>query len=106
LLLALAMPRALAILFASAVIILAPTSRVGAHVHGASSDERAGMCDAFDGISFTFCVAFCEARECDLHAADDARCAILRHGFARATGGSSPPCTAGTVASTPALPAP
>jgi hypothetical protein len=97
------MPRALAILLASAVFILAPLSRVGADVSGVPNDNRAGMCDAFDGFSFTFCVAFCEARECDLHILGDERCAALQHGFARATGGLSPPCMVGTVASMPAL---
>lgn len=60
-------------------------------------DDRAGMCDAFEGLAFTFCVAVCEARDCDVLAMDDARCAILRRGFGRAAGGAQPPCLEGTA---------
>jgi hypothetical protein len=60
---------------------------------------RAGMCRGFDGLAFTFCVALCEARACDLRPSEDARCAILRRGFARVTGGSTPPCAAEASAS-------
>ena len=50
------------------------------------------MCDPFEGLAFTFCVALCEARACDLLDGDDARCALLRDGFATASGGVAPPC--------------
>ena len=55
-------------------------------------DTRAGMCDAFDGLAFTFCVALCEARECDLLDADDHTCTLLRRGFARTADGAAAPC--------------
>ncbi len=64
------------------------------------ADLRAGMCDGFDGLAFTFCVALCEARGCDLLPEDDDRCAILRRGFARVSGGATAPCLDGTVAQT------
>jgi hypothetical protein len=57
-----------------------------------TGDARAGMCDAFDGLAFTFCVALCEARECDLLGADDNRCMLLRRGFARTSDGGAAPC--------------
>ena len=60
---------------------------------GPGTDEtRASMCDQFSGVAFGFCVALCEARECDLQPADDQRCAVLRRGFDRVTGGIQPPC--------------
>ena len=87
------MRRALAILFASAFLVL---PLVPPHAQEIlPDDDRAGMCDAFEGLSFTFCVALCEARECDLLAADDARCALLRRGFERAAAGAILPCTFG-----------
>jgi hypothetical protein len=59
------------------------------------TDElRAGMCDGYDGLPFVFCVALCEARECDRQAPNDDRCVVLARGFARVTGGTPPPCTA------------
>ena len=91
------MRHALAIAFASA-LVFAVASPVPAQllVDGSepaeSLDARAGMCDAFDGLAFTFCVALCEARACDLLDVDDARCALLRDGFATASGGTAPPC--------------
>ena len=61
----------------------------------AGTDEsRAGQCEALDGLPFVFCVAFCEARQCDSQAPDDPRCRILAEGFARVTGGDVPPCGA------------
>jgi hypothetical protein len=56
--------------------------------------DRAGMCRGFDGLAFTFCVALCEARACDLRGADDPRCLVLQRGFARVTGGRASPCEA------------
>lgn len=57
--------------------------------------NRNGVCDGFDGLAFAFCVAMCEARECDQRSPYDKRCATLRHGFERVTGGQSAPCEAG-----------
>jgi hypothetical protein len=57
-----------------------------------TDDTRAGLCDAFAGAAFTLCVAFCEARECDRQPSGDERCALLRRGFSRVTGGVTPPC--------------
>lgn len=61
-----------------------------------AADDRTGMCEAFDGVAFTFCVAICEARICDARAPDDQRCALLARGFARVTGGDTAPCTSTT----------
>ena len=99
-----AMSRALAIVSASAILTLALLSRVSADAGSVVDDERAGMCAAFDGVSFAFCVALCEARECDLRAVADERCVILRRGFARATGGVPPPCMPGAIAPARTLP--
>jgi hypothetical protein len=104
---AIAMRRALAIAFASAFLVCGVAPDVRALPDSATSeppepsDERAGMCDAFDGLAFTFCVALCEARECDLLDAADARCALLRNGFATVSGGGAPPCTAAAGSPTP-----
>jgi hypothetical protein len=57
-----------------------------------TDDSRAGMCEDFSGLAFGFCVALCEARECDLQSPGDERCAVLRRGFERVTGGHQPPC--------------
>lgn len=75
---------------AVAFVVIA-LATVGAAARG-DGDERAGMCDAFDGVAFTFCVAVCEARECDLATPGDERCATMLRGFARVTGGATPPC--------------
>jgi len=95
---AIAMRRALAIAFASTVLLCrsapaASTVAIPADEPAESLEERAGMCDAYDGLAFTFCVALCEARACDLLDTDDVRCALLRDGFATASGGGTPPCT-------------
>jgi hypothetical protein len=55
--------------------------------------SRAGMCDDFDGLSFVFCVAMCEARECDRLPANDDRCETLAQGFASVSNGAAPPCS-------------
>jgi hypothetical protein len=60
-------------------------------------DDRAGMCDAFDGLAFTFCVALCEARECDRRPAGDERCAVLQRGFERVSDGYRAPCEPGAA---------
>jgi hypothetical protein len=59
-----------------------------------TDESRAGMCDDFGGLPFVFCVAMCEARECDRLDADDQRCEVLARGFATVTNGAAPPCPA------------
>jgi hypothetical protein len=87
LLFARAMRLALAIAFALA---LSPVSVAGPEPGTDSS--RAGMCDEFDGLSFVFCVAMCEARECDRQAPGDERCELLARGFASVSNGAAAPC--------------
>jgi hypothetical protein len=93
-----AMRSALAIALACVLLIVgAPAARA---TTGASSfvltpepdETRAGLCDAFDGLAFTFCVALCEARVCDRLAPDDGTCTLLRRGFARTSDGAAAPC--------------
>lgn len=85
------MRRALAIAFSLALIVLfaSPVARAG---DLGTDDARAGMCDDFDGLPFVFCVAMCEARECDRLSPDDDRCEALARGFASVTNGAVPPC--------------
>jgi hypothetical protein len=100
------MRRALAIAFACALLMSAAgrTRAEDARADAAlptcpaPDDSRAGMCDAFDGLAFTFCVALCEARECDLLDPADARCTLLRRGFERVSDGAVPPCADGSTA--------
>jgi len=73
------------------LLSIAPLS-AGAEPETARDDSRAGMCEDFPGLAFAFCVALCEARQCDLQPPDDARCAVLRRGFERASGGRQLPC--------------
>jgi hypothetical protein len=87
------MPRTGAIVSALAFVIL--TMSPPAVTPRNAAADRAGMCDAYDGVAFTFCVAYCEARECDTVPIGDERCALIRRGFARVTGGATPPCAAG-----------
>ena len=82
-----------ALILVSAMALAMPTRAAGPLV--APPPSRAGMCDAYDGLAFTFCVALCEARECDRRAPDDARCALLARGFARMSRGAVAPCTSG-----------
>jgi hypothetical protein len=82
-----------AVILVSAMALAMPTRAAGPLVELPAS--RAGMCDAYDGLAFTFCVALCEARECDRRASDDARCALLARGFARMTRGGVAPCASG-----------
>jgi hypothetical protein len=96
---AIAMRRALAIAFAYAFLMgaaapagAAPIEAPDAPLVADNADDRAGMCDAFDGLAFTFCVAICEARDCDLRADEDERCGVLRSGFARVSRGAAAPC--------------
>jgi hypothetical protein len=84
---------ALAIVLALALACVAVPSNVRADEPG-TDELRAGMCDGYDGLPFVFCVALCEARECDRQDAGDERCAILARGFANASGGMIPPCSA------------
>lgn len=86
------MRRALAILCAMALLIFATAPSLALIAAAPPDESRAGMCDAFDGLAFTFCVAICEARACDLLTAEDERCAILERGFDRVTEGDVPPC--------------
>ena len=104
------MRRALAIAFASILLLSRALPASALPLADASEpppspddalddlDARAGMCDRFDGLAFTFCVALCEARACDLLDPDDQRCALLRDGFTRASGGGAPPCDEATPA--------
>jgi hypothetical protein len=86
------MRRALAILSALALLYPMSLSSSTAGPEPGTDERRAGMCDAFAGVAFTFCVALCEARACDLQPAGDARCALIARGFARVTAGTRPPC--------------
>lgn len=79
---------ALAVMFA---LLSAIPSMIAAAEPSADA-TRAGMCEEFSGLAYGFCVALCEARECDLQPASDQRCAVLRRGFDRASGGIQPPC--------------
>lgn len=80
---------ALALIFA----LLSFATPSAAVTQDTGTDEtRAGMCENFSGLAFGICVALCEARECDLQPLDDERCAILRRGFDRASGGLQAPC--------------
>jgi hypothetical protein len=102
------MRSALAIAFACGLLIGGPCSAVARTINKRllfpeaprvplalqPDDTRAGMCDAFDGLAFTFCVALCEAHECDLLGTDDSTCALLRRGFARTSDGAAAPCDA------------
>jgi hypothetical protein len=95
LLFASAMPRAFAIVFACALLLAALPAHPRASDTAADTLAlRAGMCESFDGLAFTFCVALCEARACDQLEAGDERCAILQRGFARVAAGARPPCAA------------
>jgi len=84
---------AVAIVLALALACVAAPVRTSADEPG-TDELRAGMCDGFDGLPFVFCVALCEARECDRQDPGDERCALLARAFADATGGMAPPCAA------------
>lgn len=86
---------ALAIAFALA-LTCAPSSTIASNDEPGTDESRAGMCEAFDGLPFVFCVAMCEARECDRQGPSDERCAILAAGFATVTNGARPPCAGGS----------
>jgi len=74
-----------------ALLLLVAPTRTFSPPAGAD-ETRAGMCAEYSGLAQGFCVALCEARECDLRPSDDERCAILRRGFERASGGVRAPC--------------
>ena len=82
---------ALAIGFALALALGSLPPSVQALEPG-TDEGRAGMCEDFDGLSFVFCVAMCEARECDRQPVGDERCEILAQGFASASHGAVAPC--------------
>jgi hypothetical protein len=75
----------------AALLLLSWGTPVGAFEPG-TDDARAGLCNSFAGVAFTFCVALCEARECDRQPVGDDRCMALSRGFERATDGAVPPC--------------
>jgi len=83
---------ALAIVFALSLTHVVATTRVAAGDLG-TDETRAGMCEDFEGLPFVFCVAMCEARECDRLPPGDERCETLARGFAAVTNGASPPCS-------------
>jgi len=80
---------AIALVFA---LLLIGKPSAAARLEAGTDEGRAGMCADYSGLAFGFCVALCEARQCDLQSSDDERCSILRSGFDRATGGLAPPC--------------
>ena len=82
---------AIAVLLIGALLQFAMPSRA-ATLQTEADESRAAMCAEFSGVALGFCVALCEARQCDLRPDDDERCAILRRGFERASGGLLPPC--------------
>jgi hypothetical protein len=88
------MRSALAIAFALALANAVPGSRAVALEPG-QDEARAGMCEDFDGLPFVFCVAMCEARECDRQPIGDDRCELLAKGFATVTNGATAPCVPG-----------
>jgi hypothetical protein len=89
---------ALAIALALAFATVAATPIAGASEPG-TDESRAGMCDGYEGLPFVFCVAMCEARECDRQPAGDERCEILAEGFASVTNGGAAPCAVGPTRS-------
>ena len=83
----------LALAIALTLALSSPFVPAAVHAFEPGTDEsRAGMCDDFDGLPFVFCVAMCEARECDRQPLGDDRCEILAEGFANVTNGAAPPC--------------
>jgi len=82
---------ALAIGFALALACVPAPATVHALEPG-TDESRAGICHNFDGLSFVFCVAMCEARECDRQAPGDDRCELLARGFASMSSGAVLPC--------------
>ena len=85
------MRRAFAIGLAAVIVTAFATPRAFADTVG-TDETRAGMCDGFEGLPFVFCVAMCEARECDRMPSSDERCAVLAQGFASVAKGVNLPC--------------
>jgi len=54
-------------------------------------ENASGICASYQGLAFTFCVALCETRVCERPRAEE-RCAVLRRGFRRVSGGARLPC--------------
>ncbi len=75
------------------ICLISPIS--GAALEPGTDETRAGMCEDFDGLSFVFCVAMCEARECDRQPAGDDRCEALAKGFSSVSNGAVAPCAPG-----------
>ncbi len=91
----------LALAIALALSLAGVVTPLGAETLEPGTDEtRAGMCDDFEGLPFVFCVAMCEARECDRQDPGDERCGVLARGFSRVSGGATPPCAGGSSART------
>ncbi len=67
----------------------------GAALEPGTDETRAGMCEDFDGLPFVFCVAMCEARECDHQPVGDDRCELLAKGFSSVSNGAVAPCSPG-----------
>jgi hypothetical protein len=88
------MPRATAIVSAMVLALIVRIATAADVAIPGTDPSRAGWCAAYDGLAFTFCVAYCEARECDRAPVGDERCAIIRRGFGRVTDGDAPPCGA------------
>ena len=85
------MRSAFAILFALVFFLLvAPQPATGGQ-SAQRPDPRPEVCGLYAGAAFTFCVALCETAACDRGPSDE-RCAALRRGFSRVTGGARPPC--------------
>ena len=89
---------AFAIVFALILTISGPASPA-ASLEPGEDETRAGMCEDFDGLPFVFCVAMCEARECDRQPVGDDRCELLAKGFATVTNGAVAPCVPGLAPS-------
>ena len=92
------MRSALAIVFALILTISLLVSPAVSLEPG-QDETRAGMCADFDGLPFVFCVAMCEARECDRQPVGDDRCELLAKGFASVTNGAVAPCVPGLAPS-------
>ena len=73
--------------------LISPIS--GAAFESGTDETRAGMCEDFDGLAFVFCVAMCEARECDRQPVGDDRCEVLAKGFSSMSTGAVAPCAPG-----------
>lgn len=57
-----------------------------------AAENRAGICQRYQGLPFAFCVAYCEARRCDERPLSDERCQVIKRGFYRVAGSRLLPC--------------